>query len=81
MNLGSGIGVTIKELAETISPEVIWDISKPNGDKKRLMDTKRAESYGFKPEISLKDGIAETMDWYRQHRDYSGRYTPFKEFL
>jgi GDP-L-fucose synthase len=81
VNLGSGVGVTIKELAETISPNVVWDTSKPNGDKKRLMDTKRAESYGFKPEISLKDGIAETMAWYREHRGDSGRYSPFREFI
>ena len=79
VNLGSGVGVTIKELAYIISPKVEWDTSKPNGDAKRLMDTKRAESYGFKPEISLKDGIRETLDWYIEHRDYTGRYSPFKE--
>lgn len=77
VNLGSGVGVTIKELAETIAPEVIWDTSKPNGDACRLMDTKRAESYGFKPEISLAAGIAETMAWYREHQQGVGRYNVF----
>jgi GDP-L-fucose synthase len=80
VNLGSGVGVTIKELAETISPNVVWDTSKPNGDKKRLMDTKRAESYGFKPEISLAEGIHETMNWYRKHQGDIGRYSSFTEY-
>lgn len=84
VNLGSGIGVTIRELAETVAQiagtEVEWDISKPNGDMKRLMDTKRAESYGFKPEISLEDGIRETFEWYRANKDRpSGRYSAFTE--
>lgn len=83
VNLGSGVGVTIKELAETIAKvagvEVEWNISKPNGDAKRLMDTKRAESYGFKPEISLKDGIMDTMAWYLANQGASGRYDSFTE--
>ena len=84
VNLGSGVGVTIKDLAETIAEElgatVEWDLSKPNGDKKRLMDTTRAESYGFKPRISLQEGIRETINWYVKNAAYDGRYSPFKEF-
>lgn len=84
VNLGSGIGVTIKDLAETIAKiagvTVEWDSTKPNGDAKRLMDTKRAESYGFKPEISLEDGIKDTMAWYLRNRGESGRYNSFTEF-
>ncbi len=61
VNLGSGTGVTIKEVAETIAEyfeqEIDYDITKPMGDMKRLMSTKRAESYGFKPEVNLKEGI------------------------
>lgn len=52
INLGSGGGVTIKELAETVAnltdKEIIWDTDKPSGDKLRIMDTSRAESYGIK---------------------------------
>jgi len=84
VNLGSGVGVTIKDLAETIAKiagvSVEWDLDKPNGDKKRLMDTKRAESYGFKPEISLEDGISDTLSWYLRNRGESGRYNSFTEF-
>ena len=34
---------------------------------KRLMDTSRAESYGFKPEVSLEDGIIRTIKWYEEY--------------
>ncbi len=81
VNLGSGIGVTIKELAEIISGgNVEWDASKPNGDAKRLMDISRATALGWKPEVSLKDGISETMAWYKVNKDKpSGRYSSFTE--
>ena len=74
INLGSGTGVSIKELVETISSiyqenhftdiEILWDTTKPNGDEIRLMDMTRANSYGFYPEVDLKTGIKETMDYY-----------------
>ena len=71
VNLASGTGVTIKEIAEIISKyfgkEIVWDTTKPMGDMKRLMDTSRAESYGFKPEVSLEDGIIRTIKWYEEY--------------
>ena len=84
VNLGSGVGVTIKELAETIAKlggtTVEWDTSKPNGDAKRLMDISRATALGWKPEVSLEDGLRETYEWYRANKDKpSGRYCPFTE--
>ena len=70
VNLGSGTGVTIKEVAEIIADyfgkEIKWDITKPMGDMKRVMSTERAESYGFNPQISLKDGIIKTIEWYEK---------------
>jgi GDP-L-fucose synthase len=72
INLGSGNGFTIKELVETISDvygkdvPIEWDISKPNGDPIRLMDTTRANNYGFYPNISLRDGIKEVMEYYKE---------------
>ena len=70
VNLGSGAGVTIKEVAEIIADyfgkEIEWDITKPMGDMKRVMSTERAESYGFNPQISLKDGIIKTIEWYEK---------------
>ncbi len=70
LNLGSGEGVTIREIVEIItnnvhhSPKVQWDKSKPSGDAKRLMDMTRAESYGFFPKTSTQEGIKETINWY-----------------
>ena len=86
LNLGSGVGVSIKEIVETITdlmderPEVVWDTSKPSGDKKRLMDVSRAESIGFKPEVSLRDGIQEVMNWYKENKsEIDKRFNVFKE--
>jgi GDP-L-fucose synthase len=87
INLGSGAGVTIKEIAEMVAKHVpngplpiVWDISKPKGDYKRLMDITRARSYGFMPEISIEQGIKETIEWYVNHSDQGGRrYNAFTE--
>lgn len=87
INLGSGTGVTIKEIAETIaalvptSPvKIEWDISKPKGDAKRLMDMTRANAHGFKPQISIEEGIKETIQWYLKNKDtVNDRYNAFTE--
>jgi|TARA_Y100000310_G_scaffold33468_1_gene31646 GDP-L-fucose synthase len=73
VNLGSGTGVTIREVAEIIAKyfdiDIEWDVEKPMGDMKRLMSTKRAESYGFSPKVSLEEGIIKTIEWYEENRD------------
>ena len=70
INVGSGKDLMIKELAETIK-EVVgfkgnlkFDSSKPNGTFKKLLDSKRINILGFKPEISLKDGLIKTYKDY-----------------
>lgn len=88
VNLGSGLGVTIKQIAEVIAKSVpngpikiVWDKSKPKGDAKRLMDIKRAKKLlGFKPKYSLEQGIKETIDWYLKNKDnLNKRYNAFYE--
>ena len=75
VNLGSGDGVSIKEVAEAIRDgfdttiDISWDTTKPKGDARRLMDTTRAESYGFKCSTPLKHGIKETLEWFLDNRD------------
>ena len=68
VNLGSGEGVKISDIANTIGKhfdkEVKYDKSKPNGDMKRLMSMKRANDFGFTPKTSLNDGIKKTIEWY-----------------
>ncbi|MHB1947013.1 MAG: NAD-dependent epimerase/dehydratase family protein [Gammaproteobacteria bacterium] len=87
INLGSGTGVSIKEIAEIVAANVpggpikiVWDTTKPKGDAKRLMDMTRAQGYGFKPQISIDEGIKETISWYLKHRDQQHlRYNAFTE--
>jgi len=75
VNLGSGNGVSIKEVAEAVRDnfnkkvKIVWDATKPKGDALRLMDTTRAESYGFKCTTSLESGVHETLDWFLQNRN------------
>ena len=84
INLATKAGVSIKELVEIIvdqldvKPKVIWDTSKPAGDRNRIMDISRARSIGFEPQISLEEGIQEVMDWYRKNKNrVNNRYDVF----
>ncbi len=81
INLGSGVGVTIRELAETIAGvfgiRVEWDTNKPNGDAKRLMDITRAKVLGWYPIIPLQDGIRETIEYYQRHGQEKWRHEAF----
>ena len=86
VNLGSGEGVTIKEIANTIVKlmpdkcEIIWDTSKPTGDKKRLMSTERAKSIGIESKISLEEGIKDTIEWYLKNMHKEDlRYNAFTD--
>ncbi|MCH7552043.1 NAD-dependent epimerase/dehydratase family protein [Patescibacteria group bacterium] len=86
INLGSGVGYSIKEIVDVIvhnlekKPEVVWDTSKPAGDKKRLMDISKAKALGWEPEVSITEGIKEVMEWYKENKDVvSKRYNVFVE--
>ncbi len=87
INLGSGSGVTIKQIAEIVAAnipggpiELVWDTTKPAGDAKRLMDMARANSHGFTPQISIEDGIKETIEWFAKNIDQTtNRYNAFTE--
>lgn len=72
VNIGAGFEISIKELTEQIAEltgfkgNIIWDISKPNGQPRRCLDTNRAErEFGFKAETSFRDGLKKTIDWYK----------------
>ncbi|KAL1531084.1 Germin-like protein subfamily 1 member 20 [Salvia divinorum] len=73
VNVGSGKEVTIKELAELVKEvvgyegEIIWDSSKPDGTPRKLMDSSKLASLGWEPKISLKDGLANTYNWYLEN--------------
>ncbi len=72
LNVGSGEEVTIKELTELISHEldfngsIVWDESKPNGSPRKLLNIEKIKSIGWKPTISLKEGIKKTIINYKE---------------
>ena len=83
VNLGSGSGISIKQIAEIISKrfnkDIKWLSEKPMGDRRRVFDTNRAEKYGFKTQISLEFGINETIDWFIENKEIiDERYNVFK---
>ncbi|CAN4113291.1 unnamed protein product [Withania somnifera] len=75
VNVGSGVEVSIKELAELVKEvvgfkgELIWDSSKPDGTPRKLMDTSKLVGLGWKPKISLRDGLVDTYKWYMENYD------------
>lgn len=73
VNLGSGYEITIRDLTHLICElcgfkgEVRWDSTKPDGQPRRCLDTTRArQEFGFVAGTSLRDGLIETIDWYRK---------------
>jgi GDP-L-fucose synthase len=76
INVGSGSDLTIRALAETVCRVVgaqcivRWDASKPDGTPRKLLDASRMLSLGWRPEVSLEEGIA------RAYRDYLSRTEP-----
>ena len=68
INLGSGDGVRIRDIASIVAThygkEIEYDVTKPNGDNKRLMDMTRANSYGFHPQVDLETGIKRVIKYY-----------------
>ena len=71
VNIGTGVDLTIRELAETIQRVVgfegvlEFDPSKPDGTPRKLLDVSRLTALGFKAKISLEEGIRSTYEWYK----------------
>jgi len=75
VNLGTGHEISIRELLETIADltgfrgRIVWDTSKPNGQRRRRLDTSRARAeFQFVADVPLVDGLRETIEWYRASR-------------
>lgn len=76
VNLGTNHEVKIRELVELICElmqfegEIVWETDKPNGQPRRCLDTHRAkEQFGFEAQIEFKQGLKNTIEWYRQHAE------------
>lgn len=78
LNVGSGVDISIRELALKISSavgftgEIKWDSSKLDGTPRKVLDISRIRSLGWKPEIGIDDGILQTINWYREAK-FRGR--------
>ena len=72
LNIGSGQDLSIKELAELVADiagykgQIKWDSSKPDGTPRKVLDVTKAKSLGWAPAITLRDGIASAMNWYKE---------------
>jgi len=75
VNLGSGEEISIRNLANLVAGEVgfrgviRWDLTKPNGQPRRCLDTSRAKkAFGFESGTQLPEGIAKTVAWYLENK-------------
>jgi GDP-L-fucose synthase len=70
INVGSGVDVTIRELAETVARvvgfkgHVVFDATKPDGAPRKLLDVSRLSAMGWDAGITLERGLGETYEWY-----------------
>lgn len=70
INVGTGVDITIRELAESVARivgyrgEIAFDASKPDGTPRKLMDVSRLERMGWTASTSLEDGLHETYEWF-----------------
>jgi GDP-L-fucose synthase len=70
INVGCGEDISIRELAELICDvigfdgELAWDKTKPDGTPRKLLDVSKLRALGWTPTIPLRDGIAQTYDWF-----------------
>ncbi|WP_143883989.1 GDP-L-fucose synthase family protein [Chryseobacterium binzhouense] len=72
-NVGTGTDLTIRELAKLIQKvidhtgEILWDIDKPDGTPRKLMDVSKMHELGWKHKVELEDGIARTYQWFLEN--------------
>ena len=74
-NIGTGVDLTIKELAKLIqktighSGKIVWDSSKPDGTPRKLMDVSKMADAGWKASTDLKKGINITYNWFLENQN------------
>jgi GDP-L-fucose synthase len=76
VNLGSGMEISIKDLAELIARltdfdgKIVWDTTKPNGQPRRALDVTRAkEFFGFEARMHFEDGLRRTIEWFKANQN------------
>ena len=76
VNLGAGMEISIKDLAELIAKltgfdgDIVWDTSKPNGQPRRGLDVSRAKEYfGFEAQMPFEEGLRRAIEWFKENQD------------
>jgi len=75
INVGTGIDVTIRDLAETLAEvvgfngELAFDSSKPDGTPRKLLDVRRLNALGWQAGTMLRQGLEQTYEWFLAHQD------------
>jgi GDP-L-fucose synthase len=73
-NVGTGVDLTIKELAEMIQKtvghtgKISWDTAKPDGSPRKLIDVSKIETAGWKAKVGLEEGIKRTYEWFLENQ-------------
>ena len=71
LNIGTGEEVSIQALASKVASaagfqgKIDWDLSKPDGTPRKVLDATRIKALGWRPTINLEEGIKATIEWYR----------------
>ena len=74
INIGTGLDLTIEELSKKIAKsvgfdgEIIWDTNREDGTPQKVLDIKKISDLGWKPSISLDEGINLTVEWYLKNK-------------
>ncbi|MCJ2017969.1 GDP-L-fucose synthase [Methylobacterium sp. E-065] len=74
INVGSGVDCTIAELVQMLvrvigyEGRLAFDVTKPDGTPRKLMDVSRLAAMGWRPEIGLEDGLRQTYGWFLEHQ-------------
>jgi GDP-L-fucose synthase len=74
INIGTGIDITIRDLAQKIANitgfqgELSWDFSREDGTPQKILDIQKITNLGWKPSISLDQGIKLTVEWYLENK-------------
>jgi GDP-L-fucose synthase len=74
LNVGTGVDVSIRELAETIqravgfTGDILWDSSKPDGPPRKLMDVSKMCALGWLSTVQLEAGLKSTYQWFLEQQ-------------
>ena len=74
-NVGTGEEFSIRELAKLVQNvvnhkgDILWDDSKPDGTKRKLLDNSKLEALGWSPSIKLQEGLEMTYNWFKKNQN------------